>query len=321
MAQIVASDLVDYNEVKFGSDGFEASRGFQITGLSGNPDQRAFEAISLPGLPLIGELHPTINSIEAYEVSFETQGAETGVVVVRYKAVNPTDKSESSADETQPPVISIGSTVQETVTNVDVKGKTMELNHTRRRIVKKEDGTTEPKDEKMKTAPVNASKQVPHTTITFTRKERSSPFAKSEIFVGTINSRTFFGLPKHLWLCTGIDGNSDDGGRSYLVTYNFQRAEKLNTWDPVFTYTDDATGLEVTGLNIKNKKGPLTPDDVGADEQNLIGKKRFQLYPESDFNELNLDFGQASDSDTPVGLVINRPGFSRPTFPALKKGQ
>ena len=320
MAQIVASDLVDYNEVKFGPDGFEASRGFQITGLSGNPDQRAFEAISLPGLPLIGEVHPTINSIEAFEVSFETQGAETGVVVVRYKAVNPTDQSESSADETQSPIISIGSTVQEARTNLDANGKRMVLNHTRRRIVKKTDGTTEPKDEKMETVPVEASKQVPHTTITFTRKERSSPFGKSEIFVGTINSRTFFGLPRHMWLCTGIDGNSDDGGRSYLVTYNFQRAEKLNTWDPIFTYTDKATGSEVTGLNVKGTEGPLTPSEVGANEQGLIGKRRFQVYPEADFNDLNLDFGQGSESDTTVGLVINRPGFSKPTFPPLKKG-
>jgi len=108
MGSINQSDLVEFNEIKETADGFEATRGFQVEGLQGNPDQKSFEALSIPGIPEISDVHPSFSILNVVEKRFEPQGPGIGVVVVSYKQLN---AEEQEADSTSAPIISIGSTV------------------------------------------------------------------------------------------------------------------------------------------------------------------------------------------------------------------
>ncbi len=313
MATINQSDLVEFNEIKEGPDGFEATRGFQIEGLAGNADQKSFEALGIPGIPNINDVHPSFSILNVVEKRFETQGPTIGVVIVSYKQLN---ADEQEAGSTSAPIISIGSTVQEDVVNLDVNGKQMLLFHTKVKKIINAFLLVEEKPEKMPTQPGEVSMQFPQMTVSFQRREGESPFLKNEKHNGTINSRGFFQLGIHEWLCTGIDGESSDGGRTFLVTYKFQRAQKGNTWDPMLVYIDPETDAPVAGLNINGGDGPLSltgepPNKTG--DPNQVGRKRFQVYPETDFNELNLDFGQGGGA----GIVITRAGSTKLRFPAL----
>jgi len=307
------SDLVEVNEVKQGKDGIEAVRGFQVVGLSGNPDNRLLQAITEPGIPLRGEPHPSIEGIKADEISASPQGAENALVTVTYKQLT---EDENEPDELQKPTITVGSTVQEDIVNLDAFGKQMLLNHTKRKVITTDIGSgtkTSNKDTKLPTQPGEVGVQFPLTTISLSRREKNNPLFKSEIYTGKINSAPIFGDPKHIWICTGIDGDSDDGGQTFTVSYNFQRAPQGTTWDPILVYIDPETDAPVAGLNIIDKQGPIKQGEADDSE---VGIKRFQVYIDIDFNKLNIDFGFSSSGGGGAGIFISKSGFSKPTFPA-----
>ena len=54
-------------------------------------------------------------------------------------------------------------------------------------------------------------------------------------------------------LCTGIDGQSSDGGESYSVNYRFQY--NPDTWAVEFFFTDKETGQPHKDVNIKDENG------------------------------------------------------------------
>jgi hypothetical protein len=117
--------------------------------------------------------------------------------------------------------------------------------------------------------PGTVSKQSPSITLSFRRKETSSPIQVAYENVGYINSVSFYGFPPETILCTSIRGESQDGGQSYDVSYEF--ASNLNTWKATVVHIDPATNL---------------PNFL-ADEA-IGGIKKFDIYKQKDFNGLNL---------------------------------
>jgi hypothetical protein len=104
----------------------------------------------------------------------------------------------------------------------------------------------------------------------FSRREGFSPAFKSRNFVGRTNSGTWGGDPPGSWLCTRIEGVSDDGGQTFNVTYEFQY--NIDTWLATVVFIDP---------------------DTGRPPENLIegeGLKQVQVYPRVDFNLLNLGY-------------------------------
>jgi hypothetical protein len=83
----------------------------------------------------------------------------------------------------------------------------------------------------------------------------------------------WFADAAQVWLCTKMDGASDDNGATWNVTYEFQR--RLPNWKAVAWYRDPDTGQP-----IKLPDG-MTPDTA-------IEVAHVQLYPTVDFNTLRL---------------------------------
>ena len=302
---IVVKDIQDGAEINRTVEGLEAIRIFQVSGLTGNRDVKLLNAILANGIPQRGEQHPSIPELAVSDISASPQGAENAEVSVTYKVL---PFEEQEPDENQPPILTVGTTVQEDLTNLDIFGQQMLLNHTGVRQGKRSNETRQP--DKLPTQPGELAVQFPQTTISLQRREPNNPLFKSQEFAGKINSAPIFGDPPHVWLCTGITGTTDDGGESYNVTYEFQRSAVPDTWDPIIVYIDTETDAPIATENFfTKKKGPAAEGEVDADE---VGIKKVQVYNEIDFNQLNIDFGFSSRTGRGgIGLIIRRQGFSR----------
>lgn len=77
--------------------------------------------------------------------------------------------------------------------------------------------------------------------------------SEAQNIVGTIDA-------SHHWLCTRVDARSEDGGETYVVTYEYQFNPE--TWDVTVEWTDPET-----------RKAP--PDLVEGE-----GRQTFQIYPQ-----------------------------------------
>ena len=123
----------------------------------------------------------------------------------------------------------------------------------------------------------------PTTTLTASRVESVSPGQKSKTYVGKVNSGTWSLDPGCLareWLCTGIDGSSNDRGSTWNVTYSFEYKprivddDRLTGWDARVYYIDPDTGRPPSDCNSGDNKGE--------------GYKVVQIYDEINFNALGL---------------------------------
>ena len=111
------------------------------------------------------------------------------------------------------------------------------------------------------------TKLAPEATVRLCRKEYGSPLVKATQYVGTMNDNTFMALPAKRWLCTKIQGISED--RIWFdVEYEFQARE--DTWD--------------------NEVGFINPDDgmVPSDAVEGNGILRVQVQKMMNFTNLNL---------------------------------
>ena len=113
---------------------------------------------------------------------------------------------------------------------------------------------------------------LPMETVRYMRRELRNPQAKSRRYVGHINSVGVFGDKPHMWLCSRLDGVSDDGGATFNVTYEVQR--NPDSWNPVVTPTDPVTG----------QRRILSADDIASGE----AVRQVRILPEADFWDLNL---------------------------------
>lgn len=120
----------------------------------------------------------------------------------------------------------------------------------------------------------------PVSGLRFTRRERTRPDARARLFVGKLNSEPVSGDPAGMWMCTRLDGVTDDGGESYGVTYEFQRAPSDDGWFGFAFYTDPATGQLP---EFRFVVGPPAPTD---------GITTVFLYDSEDFHALQLRIGQ-----------------------------
>jgi hypothetical protein len=123
----------------------------------------------------------------------------------------------------------------------------------------------------------------PVSGLRFTRRELSRPDARAQEYVGKVNSRKLFeDGDEKLWMCTRLDGTTDDNGESYNVTYEFQKAaNSADGWRGFAYYTDPATGQLPEFLGAPGQ-GP----EAGA------GITTVELYDSIDFHQLNLRIGE-----------------------------
>lgn len=126
---------------------------------------------------------------------------------------------------------------------------------------------------------VEASKFTPEKTIVVTRQEVITGGALSDLasdFVGKVNTEGWDLAPGDAagtWLCTGIEGISNDNGLTYIITYSFQFRE--DKWEATVIYIDPNTGRP-------------PPDVAFGTGTTISSKNKYAVQSSADFDELGL---------------------------------
>ena len=256
---VTTRDLIGNASVSKNDVGFEAVRSFQVSGLAGNRAARMFAAILAPGVPRRGTPHPVVPGIRADVVEATAQDQGNALVIVRYRKL---DSDEEEEDQASAPKITISAALTTERTQFDSEGQQILLTYIFNAF------TPESRDSEPQPGFVEIL--VPTVSVQFSRREGESPGSKALDFVGKLNSRLFFSFPEKHWLCTRIDGNSQDGGATYNVLYEFQLNRK--TWDATVAYFD--------------KERNEHPPDLNLQRDRAI--KTVQVYETADFDNLNL---------------------------------
>jgi len=262
--EVVIIDILDGNSGNLNMrKGWTFDRQATVTGVIGNGYEKIINAANADGMPEMGSPHPHPDLYNVLLQDKQCTSISNDIVTLTLKYRAP-DVFIPTGDDV---VINVGSSLSQTETNLDANGNVLFTSYTypadyERNVQMR--GVTEDQ-------PGIISKLIPQTTQQYVRLEEDSPLALSNTYVGAINSVFFAGGAPKTWMCTGITGNSVDGGDTWSVTYSFQF--KVDTWDTQLIY-----------INPDTSKPPpfLTPAAIAA------GVKSYQIYPLLDFNQLGL---------------------------------
>ncbi|MHC4145162.1 MAG: hypothetical protein ACYSUD_10330 [Planctomycetota bacterium] len=313
---VVVKDVVEGTTVQQGGRGTTATRIFHVSGITGDPSAKADLALRHPDVAALGERHPAyaelfctnrsigfIDSTNArvdcqYSIpSFERgdlpEGSSGSVAV-------PSEDTEGTGS-TDLGTITVAATGAEFETDLDVMGNQMICAH----VVKLPVPVTEtsfdefgdpiPRAESSKRVEQvqRARISIPQLVLRVQRMEKGSPDQKARDFVGTVNSKAIGIDGPRTWLCTRVDGTSNDGGDTYKVTYEFQYNKEL--WIFIGIWIDPTTDK------------PVPSKDFDGEGEEF---KVFRVYDEADFSKLGIKF---------EGVVGGgRPGEVRPSGIGLR---
>jgi hypothetical protein len=134
-----------------------------------------------------------------------------------------------------------------------------------------------PVSDNLKNQTALVSVQKPFTVVTFTRHENADPQGSTnEGHLGKTNSASFLGGLAGTWLFTGLTGTTNNGGQTFIVTYEFQSSEALvGGWETTLIYTDENTGLPIAN-----------PADNPPDDRT---QRTYDTYDEYDFTLFKLE--------------------------------
>lgn len=221
--------------------GLKITRVFKVTDVEGEASAKVALALTAYGIPRPTEPHPTIAGIycETVDIDAIPETTDAFVVVATYVSPDPSRGSESDKWE-----IETGASTETQQCNFLAEydeNKKRKLLPPIEYTWTEKDGGGPGRVPGVKTQGVGAIDiLVPVVTWRCTRRERESPRGRSKRFVGKVNDSNWNGEPPRTWLCTRIDGRSDDGGKTYITTYEF--AFKEDTWDVDLVFTDQETG-------------------------------------------------------------------------------
>lgn len=263
MGNVLVNDLIDDAVVTSDENGVSAVRKFIVDGLSGIGSGRLFEALNTPGIPVKGQTHPNSNGIVVKSVQAVPipDSPSKAFVVATYSA--PTFNSQTPS-ETAQPTYRMSGTVQDEEVYLDKDGQQMILNHTETSTAANGQVTNRP----LPPQPQRFSAQRPMQYFQCDRPE-PLPFNYNKVhdFVGRVNSVPWRNFPARSVLCSTID--VDEVGDRANVSYQFT-IKPVGTWDVRPIYINPETGAPV------------------EDPIEGIGVKNFRIYPEADFNQLNV---------------------------------
>lgn len=259
-------------EAEIGVNGTSARRTFLVMGLTGTVSQRVLEALQVEGIPRRGDAHPGDQFLPVLRVhaAILEEHAELAQVTVSYGIPEAADATEPSIEPVQ--VVRLGASVQTVQTMFDANGDLIVIDYASEAA------------QATILQPVTVEYQQPVRTRHYRRREHPTEEvagvsmtadAKSEFYAGRVNSVAIWGKAAGMWLCTSIEVDSDDGGASVVLDYNFQGAPPGRDWDAVAIY--------------QNADG-TTPSDIrfggNGVEQNGVWKGRVQ--PQANFAHLSL---------------------------------
>lgn len=232
--------------------------------LAGSP---LYLATQQAGIPNHGDPDPEIPGIFAldFTVQLATEGA-TREVLVTVTFRRPEQGSQDSGDPgggVTPSVTRVGARVSPATRTKDVSGAQIVTTHQASRVV-----NGETIQDELVTQPAEVEVLVPQTVLSLERRTSTDPEPDATAFVGKVNQQTFRGKPARSWLCTAIEGVSEDNGLTWDVVYEFELREA--TWDADVVYIDPETDR---------------PPEVITSGVEL---RTYQVYELADFGQLML---------------------------------
>lgn len=272
------------------SNGEFSTEEWSVTGLSGDPANILVNALNSPNIPKIGDLHPfgallPVSRVEARPASDGSNTAAT--VTVSYGITGDAPDFPDVPDDNAIPSLEIVTTLQPVTTNFDVRGFPLKIAYIKGIDT---DGDGEPDTSEVKDQLASVDYFIPMTTHIYRRREVTNPLFKSRLYTRSIDgdaSPIFGEANNHHWIVAGISGDTDDNGRSWKVTYEFQRHPE--TWDVVVSYIDPETGRPPSDVTTVEAGGVLfdaTNFALGDPGTLNTAIYRAQLYPEINFRSV-----------------------------------
>lgn len=256
----VQLDIIDGSSLRETKDGLEATRTATVSGLTGSAHAIQYRALEHPNMPRRGDEHPSVPGIYVDERAVSSVNMSTGTVRVtlQYRQISAEDIVDGAVA-----VIEVGSGLSTEQTSRDKSGDLITISHQVERL--DDAGNVIGTDTVTQVATV--SKQIPRMSLRYRRKESVDPASKARAFVGTVG---YFGNPSGgseigpRWMCTAIDGSTQDGGVTWEVLYEFQYARE--GW-----------------------RARIDPIDPNTGQPYLTGRVKYvPVYRESLFGPLNL---------------------------------
>jgi len=293
----VTGPLAETHEFSVGVDGPKAKAQWIVEEVAGSDDFILPIAMGASGIPRIGDLYPGMTDLPVRQVSAAMVAGSNRTVVVTVEWGQLSESGGGDVDDPndpeQPATIEISSTVQSGTTMYDGEGKALWLSQNfdwdddGNQIINKR--FSEWKEVEI---------QRPMHVVKFAKLRNQSPGDIAVRYVGHVNSTVIFGDQPGMWLCTRLDGSSDDGGLTYMTHYEFQRAPELIPLDPQgFAVLDPLAGggEQLLGWDVVislesqfQDDNVLTPANYKQDAvNNEVGIKVARIYPRADFRQLN----------------------------------
>lgn len=226
------------------ASGLEAQRHACITGIT-----QLHQVFEHPDLPTVGQSHPQLPYLVVKSVTAKHDGPNAAHIVITYH--DPTGHGDL-------PKVSVGTALRQQTSETDLAGNRITLAYTSTGL-----------DDDLTTQGARVTVFRPQTELSFTRVQTIHPATTAKTYAGTVNRTPIFEGDPGTWLCTSIDGQSDDGGKTFLVTYRFQF--NADGWQPTVSYNDPKTNRP--------------PADLVAG----VGIKQVTLYRTEEFRNLGLE--------------------------------
>jgi hypothetical protein len=231
---IEAEYLRDQHVLRQSQQGYQLTVGYLARVPAGvSVDEALYRVLEDGNLPKRGDPHPRIPGIFAVERRAEALDSETVRITVEFAVPSAEDPIVRGVSRIQ-----FGSSAASETTALDVSGQPI--------ITQLEvpfiDDSGNPST-RIDIQAHNVDVERPATTAIFERLEPQSPQSRALVYVGRVNSLPWYGGGAGEWLCTGIEGDSEDGGETYRVVYSFQYRQGGH--NPIIRHRDPETGLPV----------------------------------------------------------------------------
>lgn len=250
-------EIISGAKVTSSKDGFSATRVFSVTNLPTNIDAAVmFSILNLPNAPKYGDLHPFIPGLTVQSVDVSATGSNSNHAQITANYLKPSAKNQPP-QLGEPARYSQSSYLVAKQTNYAAGGSTAQGRPLL--IVRR---SSEDRNGQIATAEVLA----PVGVIRFTRRETNDGSRAQQTYLGKVNRNNFRRYPQKTLLCTSITADTDDGGQTYVITYEFQYNPE--TWIFTAVYTID---------------GQPIPDPIEG-----TSIKDYDLYEQADFTQIGI---------------------------------
>jgi len=248
----------------------------RVAGLSdraGSVSDRLRDAIASPGVPRLGDRHPTVAGLAVVAIDAEAESPDVARVSIRYGLRSSTSSpaAVTSHDASAIHITQLAATMQHDITSRDHVGRLLTVTHTQG-----ETTTTQ-------IAQPRVSRPTP--TLRLTRTVSQSVVSLAMQYVGSVNRHACkHGGAPGTWLCLAVEATTPaDAGditRANNRTANVtRRCEQRAVF--VFAYRASGWAEEITW---RDPMTGLPPGDLVAN----VGRRTVAVHPQSDFRPVGL---------------------------------